>query len=283
MLIQVGGLRPLITWAAEDGNGGGGASDPPLAPAPVDPAPSGGPPPSAAESVESQEGEVVPPAVQAPSGTGQPPASPKPPKVDWREARIAKLTAQLAEARQQAAAPASSPVPTPAAEAEINSKAERLATQLEAQREFNRRCNETAVAGRAVFGEELFNNRVMELRRIVDGNDPSAVATYNTLLEAAMETGEGARVIHALGADPNEAARLMSLPPVKMALEVAKLAAAKAADVPLTGAPKPVTPIGGRGASNERIDPTDAERSDRLDTATWMKRREEQVKERARA
>jgi hypothetical protein len=122
---------------------------------------------------------------------------------------------------------------------------------------------------------------VAGLRAVVDPADAPLLAQYNLLLDAAIETGEGPKIIHSLGSNPNEAARLLALPPVKMALEIAKLAQAKGAE--LTAAPRPISPIGNRGASNERIDPDDVARADRLDTATWMRRREEQVKARAGA
>jgi hypothetical protein len=153
-------------------------------------------------------------------------------------------------------------------DAEVN----RRAAAIAAQNEFNRSCNETAAAGRQQFPD--FDTRVAELVKTIDQKDPSQVSAYNSFLAAAIETGEGPKLIHALGGDLNEASRIMALSPVKMAIELTKLATGA---TPMTRAPKPVTPVGSRGTSHEAIDASDPERSDKLDTATWMRRREAEL------
>ncbi len=65
----------------------------------------------------------------------------------------------------------------------------------------------------------------------------------------------------------------MALPPIKMAVELTKIASGQGRQV--SGAAKPITPVGGRGASHDAIDPTDPERADKLSTAEWMKRMDE--------
>lgn len=262
MYFRVGGLQRVV-WSPDEPSGGVVAD-----PAPPEPV-------AAAE-----------PAVQVspPEPAQAEPAAAAPPVVDYRQRRIDKLTAQLAEARAQLAAkpadaaPAADMVPR----AELDALAERRARELAAVADFNTRCNATAAAGQKAFGIEEFTGRVNSLKQLLDPADPGSIANYNLMLDAAMKTGRGAEIIHRLGGDPNEASRLMSLPPMELGMELAKLA------VPTepqrdTAAPRPITPIAQRGGARETIAPDDVEKADTLDTETWMKRREAQVKERASA
>jgi len=204
-------------------------------------------------------------------------------KVDWRDRRIAQLTARLREAQQQApatgavseAAPAPvAPAATPAAgtDAQIEARAQQIASVAE----FNRQCDAAAAEGRAKFGTEVFGSRVQSLQRLVDPGDQRSLAAFNTFLSSALETGEAPRLIHELGADLDEASRILSLPPAKMAVELTKRALAKPVEEEPSGAPKPPTPIGNRGVSHDAIAPDDPDRADRLSTAEWMRRREAQ-------
>ena len=245
------------------------------------------------ETVETN-GAVVPPAAAAPSPAPEAPAPappsdppPKAPSPDWKEARIARLTGQLREAQErlrvaETKPPAPSALPPVVPAAEVDARAEALAKELEAQRDFNRRCDETAQAGRKSFGEAEFNSRVQDLVKIFDRNDPAQATAYNLLLDAAMSTGKGHEIVHKLGGDLNEASRLLSLPPIRMAMEIAKMASPPPA-APISQAPKPITPIGNAGLSNTPISPDDPERGGTLTTEDWMRRREAQVRERAQA
>lgn len=151
-----------------------------------------------------------------------------------------------------------------------------MARDLSARQEFDRSCNETASAGRLAFPD--FDSRVSSLRGLVNPNDPSEASSYNTFLTAAIDTGEGAKVLHTLGGDLNEAQRIMSLSPTKMAAELTRLALRGIDDGGTSGAPRPIRPVqGGRQASHSQIAPDDPERADGLSTAEWMVRREAQV------
>ncbi len=213
-----------------------------------------------------------------PNPTPEPePAAAKPPgKDDWKDARIAKLTAQLHAAKQ--AAGDNTPEPTPASGETPEAFEARVASEVERRtvaNSFNESCNSAAAEGRKEFGEVEFNSRVKELTKVVDRTDENSVVAYNTFLAAAIETGEAPKLIHMLGGDLNEASRILALPPIRMAVELSKLAAKTPEE--LSKAPKPITPIRGSGAANTDIDPTDAERSDNLPTDVWMKRREAQI------
>jgi hypothetical protein len=208
------------------------------------------------------------------------------PAVNWKDRRIAQLTAKLRE--EQAKAKPATVTTDPAAaavaetQADFDARVSARAAELTAGNEFNRQCSEAGKAGEAAFPD--FQDRVKQLVTLVDRNDPSQVQTYNQFLSAALETGNAPQLIHALGGDLDEASRIMSLSPIKMAVELTKLAAKapQAAEggkdeLQLSGAPKPITPVGGRAGPHTQIDPTDPSRSDSLSTAEWMRRRNAQV------
>ena len=250
-------------------------------PDPVVPAPE----PQTTQAPEPQTTQPPAPATTPPPepSTTPPPvaveAAPKPePKPeDWRDKRIAQLTAKLKDA-QAKPKPEDKPKPEGGeSEAEINARAEQLAAQRVALDSFNKACAEAAEKGRAEFPD--FQSRVNELSRLVDRNDPASVGAYNEFIVAALETGEAPKIIHALGGDLNEAARILSLPPIKRAVELTRLAAKTPAEISKT--PKPITPVGSKGPAHTAIDPTDPERADGLSIDAWMARRNEQIKARA--
>lgn len=235
------------------------------------------------------EPDPAPPADPAPTPDPAPEPEPDPApqgaKPDWRDRRIAQLTARLREAQAQPkpAAPAVDPSPAPPAgdPAEFRRQVQSEAARLSQQNAFTQACTDTAAAGRLAFPD--FDARVGQLTQLVDQSDVTSVQQYNTLVSAAIETGQGAALIHRLGGDLNEASRLLSLPPIKLAVELARMA-----DRTMDGGhdtvgarkplPKPITTVANRGASaNATIDPRDPDRADQLDTAEWMRRREAQV------
>lgn len=191
------------------------------------------------------------------------------PKPDWRDKRIAKLTAQLKEAQAKPKAP-EAPAPQQNPTEDFN---RRVSEAVAAQR-FNEKCNEVAEQGRSAFPD--FDERLTALRSLVNDQDPAEVAQYNQFIQAGMETGQLHQIIHELGADLEEASRLLALPPIKMAMELAKRGVAPQAD-PVSLAPKPIRPLGGQLREHTQVRPDDPSRSDTLSTAEWMKRRSEQV------
>lgn len=201
------------------------------------------------------------------------------PAPDWRNKRIDQLTARLREAQAELArakageaGPATTGVSPPPADIEALANARAL--EIAQVNEFNRACNEVAQAGRQAFPD--FNGRIDALRGLVNPADPSEAQSYNTFLASALETGEAHRLLHHLGGNLDEAQRILSLPPTKMAMELAKLAVRPPEQ--LSQAPKPIRPIaGGRQGPHTAIAPDDPERADNLSTAEWMRRREEQI------
>ncbi|HKU51987.1 MAG TPA: hypothetical protein VJQ25_05940 [Nitrospira sp.] len=204
------------------------------------------------------------------------PAASPPPKDDWRDKRIAKLTAQLREAQAAQAAQGGNQNSDPNADFESRVRAE--AARLAAAEQFNARCLDVVNQGRKEFAD--FDLRVDDLKRIV-GSDPTSVNMYSGLIAAAIETGEGAKIIHRLGGDLNLAANLMEMNPVKMGMELAKLALSGDSSPIVSNAPRPIRNLGA-AAQHSAIDPTDPTRAGKLSTPEWMKRREAQVAERRR-
>lgn len=250
---------------------GGGSPDPEPESEPI---PEPEPDPPAAPDDPEPDPEPVPAAAPAPQ--------------DWRERRLAEQTGKRREAERRlvaleeelakykagdggtASAPALAPGP------DLDALVNQRAAEQAAIAEFNRQCNDVATAGKTEFGEAEFKGRVLALTGLIDPGDPQDAVRYNQFLIAAIETGEAPGLLHQLGGNLNEAARILALSPVKMAVELTKLAAKPLE--PVSGAPKPIRPLETGGArSHEAIAPDDTDRADRLSTREWMQRRENQL------
>lgn len=230
-----------------------------------------------------------PPGDDPPVGDDPPPPPPQDPppsaaRTDWRDNRIAQLTARLRQYEpaggKKPAAPAPDPTTPPRQldQAELDRLVEQRASEHARVQEFNRRCNETAEAGRAAHAD--FDQRVGNLQRLHDPSNVQEAVQYNNFLLAALETGSASDLLHELGGDLNEAARIMQLSPVRMGVDLARMAdKLQEGGNPSKAPPPPKTPAaaGGPGTSHTAISPTDPDRADRLSTAEWMKRREAQL------
>jgi hypothetical protein len=114
-----------------------------------------------------------------------------------------------------------------------------IARQMVEQQRFDDACNQIYEKGAADFTD--FDQALANFRLL--GGLPS------TLIEAARETDAPHAVLYDLGKNPEEAARILSLPPIRMAAAVAKMAA-KTVTPPaprVSKAPEPVKPVGGPG------------------------------------
>lgn len=213
-------------------------------------------------------------AAEGADGSTEPAAKPKKPIEEIFKGRVGHLTKQLAgkdetiadlQARLDAAeslvnarggsdagtggqdgAPPPAAAPSTAdrnpatgrvyTEAEIEALADRRA----AQREFNRAADASYQAGMAQFPdwEEAI------------GNLKSLEIMSPQLLDAALATDEAPAVLHHLGKDPEEAARIVSLPPARMGAELAKLALklSTPASRAVSTAPDPISPVVGRAS-----------------------------------
>lgn len=266
-----------------------------LAPDPTD----GSPPPTALDATDSpadeggDNGEPSPPAppadgaadspvdkAAAPKGASDDDSSAPDPASAWKAKKFDKTYAQLQEARKQleeerkkhAAAAPDDPNAPRLTEEEVN----RRANEIAAQADFTRRCNEVAAQARKNFGD--FDTKLNSFRQLVDANDPTEVSAYMTVLSAALETGDAGRLLYELGGDQNQAMKMLELAnsPVKLGIEMAKMAAKKSEPEP-SDAPPPIKPVGGRTEPTGEIQPDDPARADKLSKKAWFERREKQI------
>lgn len=200
-------------------------------------------------------------------------------KEDWRDARIAKLTHDVNEARRalnEAKIAAATPTQNPGESAEeFNARVNEAAAQLAARQDYDRQCNAAAELGRAEFSD--FDARIKMIMNSLNNKDESEVQAYNEVVATALDTGSAHKVLYALGGDLGELQRMMKLSPARRAMEIGKMASKLVSDPEPSNLPKPITPVGSSGKHYEAIAP-DTAAGDKLSTREWMKRREAQAK-----
>ncbi len=247
--------------------------------APVAPPQSGAEPP------------VEPPAPTPPTEAAPatpPPASPSPPpKPDYARIRLQERIDRLtAEKKQRDEEIARLKAGQGASEAELEKRiaeeaarrAGSQAQQIAAWNEFTSKVNEAVAAGQKEYGAATFDKAVAGLKTLHDPNDNEGHLRYINMIQAILDTGEAPKLIATLGEDTNEAARIMGMSATRMGVELGRLAA-KAAPEPVSGAPKPITPITGNTRSHVPVSAEDTERADALDKRVWMERRNAHVAE----
>lgn len=239
------------------------------------------------------EPTVVPPAQATTPSPAPTVAAPEqalapaqaPPTKDWKDARIAELTAKLNEAKRAVAAvpaggaaPAQQPGET---QAQFEARVAQAAQEIFQVSTWNQQCNAVAEQGRKEFTD--FNDRLAACHTVVNKEDPAEVQQFNEVLAAAVETGQAHKLIHQLGENPGELKKLMGLPPMKRAIDIAQRAVklgVPPADPDPSGAPRPITPIGSSGVHYDGVKPDDPVNGGRLPTKIWMQLREKQAQER---
>lgn len=264
---------------------------------PTPPDPTAGTPTPPSESTPPESSTLpAQPDGSVPESTPSPPAQKSP-----VERRIDQLVAEKHAARQAAAeanrraalaesamaelralAPpdgtppedGTAPGPRTYTEADLAREAARAAQEIE----FNKACNAAVTAGRAAH-PETFDKAVDALRSVTP-------VLPQMFVEAALETGHAPEVLHALGQNLAEYDRIISLPPLRQAVELTKLAAtfeksAESAPVVPRAKPAPPAPIaprvgGGNGSAKLDVSPDDP-KSDEIPSAEWFKRREAQI------
>lgn len=201
------------------------------------------------------------------------------PKADWRDKQIAKgharqkeLQARLAEAERERDELRSGRGQSGLTQADVDRLASEKAAQLASEQTFTKDVQNLAADGKAAFPD--WDSRVTSLAQLVDQNDPASVNSYAAFIGAALETGEAAKIIHTLAGDLDEAQRILELSPVKMGIELGKLALREPSEP--SKAPRPIRPVNGSAASHSEIRPDDPDRADTLSTAEWMRRRNAQ-------
>lgn len=233
LFVRTGAYHRALTWLAmttEDLNQLQSAS-------PTDTEQAQTPAPDSTESGTEQTAQETEPPQEAPK-----------PKTDWAQRRIDQLTREKYEERRQREALATQlaqyqqPADQQQSEPQdIDKLVEQRASEKLAAKTFNDACNRVFEAG--VKENPDFERNLRTLQSVGEiGRD---------FLELVTEMDDGHRVLSHLGANPEEAEQILSLPPLKQARALAKLevSLSKATPAPpVSKAPAPISPVGSKAA-----------------------------------
>lgn len=148
-------------------------------------------------------------------------------------------------------------------EAEVNRRAEAKAAAMVIQREFVNACNKVYDSGLSEFGSAEWKAAKAELDEV--GGIPIPA------LEALLESEFPHRVLHALSKDKDEASRIFSLPPLKMAVALSKIEGTKPKVKTISKAAAPIVPIKGKTKGEMALDDPN------LSTEEFAARRDKEV------
>jgi hypothetical protein len=224
---------------------------------------------SAAETPAIEEAPAT--GTEATPEEPESPAEPEPeaPKqVPWFQKRIDALTREKHDERRRVEMLEKTLAELGTGKAEETAAQPANVDQLVAQRveeavrktQFDTRCNEVYSSGKEEFGD--FDATIDNFRQL-GGLNP-------TVLDAVTQLPDAHKVLYALGKDMDEADRINNLPPVPMALALAKLSMSPAKTRPVSNAPAPIRPID--GTPKGQLDPED------MSTDEWIKWREGELK-----
>ncbi|MBU9403765.1 hypothetical protein KTE13_28880 [Burkholderia multivorans] len=204
------------------------------------------------------------PGTEQPANATEQPQQEKP-KNDWVQRRIDQLTREKHEEKRQREAlearlrELQPDATTTTAQQMTADQIRAEAARLVAQEKFDAACNKVFDAGKTEFPDWDASLRTFQM---LGGASPE-------FLEAVTSMDAGHKVLHHLGQNPEEAERLLSLPPLRMALELARLetTVAQAKPAPVSKAPAPISPVGGKSAP---VEPE--EFATTADYVAWRKR-----------
>lgn len=215
------------------------------------------------ETAEQEAPETV--TEQAPEEKVE--EEPKPKHKPWFQERIDQLTREkhderrAREALEATLAEMRTNPDNPQPKADVQTLAKQEAAKIVEQQRFDDKCNEVYSSGKAEFQD--FDDTIANFRML--GGLPVPV------LEAVNQLPDAHKVLYALGSDMDEAARILNMAPVPMAVALAKLSMSPAKAKPVSNAPPPINPIGGQARGGE----TDPEK---MSIDEWMKWRETSLK-----
>lgn len=154
-------------------------------------------------------------------------------------------------------------------DAEMEKLIEERAVQKAQLAAFNSACNQVDATGKKEFADWKESLDNLTLVGALGKDVPSM------FLETAVELKDPHKILHHLGKNMDEAARIAKLPPQKMAVEMARIEASFSAPpppIPVSAAPPPVIPVAGatKISSGSLDDPT-------LSNEEWQRLRDEQV------
>lgn len=130
---------------------------------------------------------------------------------------------------------------------------ERAAERLIEHREYSKRVTNVIAAGEAEFDKAEFTAKC----NLIADIGGEAVQDFMKIVTDSDVVTDGHKVIAALADDPDEAERVLSLNPVKMALALTKLSeklSKPPAPKPVSRVPAPVDPVNGAARTTTRLD-----------------------------
>lgn len=185
-------------------------------------------------------------------------------RADAAERELAALRTPKTDDQQQQ--------PTQVRPEDIDRIANQRAEALVTKREFDAKCSALVDSGTKEFGAE-FDKAVKtlgSLQAIVDEK-----GEFTDFAKAIVESDTPHKLMKHLGDNPDEAARILLLNPTQQAREIgrleARLSAQPATQPAVSKAPPPPSHVGTRNVASTAP-------SDKDDIATWMAKREAQVR-----
>lgn len=269
---------------------------------PADPAANDNSPPEAPETPVQprSSASVQPPGANdnlapAPSGEAAPPEETDAERLSKLQGRYDRLTreryeekrraddlqAQFAEYQRQQAEKARPPgtPPDPYEQGRQQGRQEAQTRQME--EEFARQCNDLFARGQQEYGEGMFAARDA-MNAVGWGSRPDALA-------ALTQLDNGHQVYRRLAGNLDEAARILALPPMRMAMELTKMSNAMRSvipppandnnqlgdtgEVPVSRVPEPRRIVGGNSPKGEM-----ALDNPKLPMADFIRRRDKEVR-----
>jgi hypothetical protein len=186
---------------------------------------------------------------------------------------LRKSEQEKEELRQKIANPNASTENKTAPENLTDAEINRRAAIIAANNKFNEACDNTYQEGKKTFSD--FDNALENLRAV------GALGTnVNPIfLQTVTELPNAHKLLHHLGNNPQEAARINSLAPLKMAIELARIEGSLGATKirPVSNAPAPIMQVNGTGKSD--LDLSDPN----LDMKKFSELRQKQRAERAKS
>jgi hypothetical protein len=145
--------------------------------------------------------------------------------------------------------PAAPPVSAPGYQVNPQQQDEVLAVaqELVAQQNYVQGCNDAATKGKAAFADW---DGALENIKTFGGIDQGDMV-------GILATDDPAKVLYELGKNPEKMAAIMAQPPARRVAEFVKIAIGPAVgpkQPPISGAPPPVTPVGGRPNQGDTTD-----------------------------
>lgn len=222
--------------------------------------------PIEAEQVQQVESNSTEATTEQPQEAAKPAesAEDRAKKEPWFQKRIGELTREKYEARRAAEdaqrdaeqvrqylAQIQQGDQTQQPAVDVRTLAQQEAARMIAEQRFNESCNKVYAEGAKEFDD--FDASIRNLQMVGVNRD---------FLELAATSDAGHKLLHHLGSDLDEAARILALSPVQMAREMTKLELKLGQPVakPVSNAPAPITPIAGaKGGSKDPSEMTDAE------------------------